>query len=120
MESSLMRSRALDTLLMKPSWVWLNEMALVTLVLVAPIRLICASKRMETARPAASSSAEMIFEPEDKRASDLLSIEEDSESKRALLCAEMLVLMTIQSFRRLPSRGGLSVNDVHAARRPLE
>src|SRR6187401_2496619 len=119
MESSLMRSSAFDTLLMNPSWVWLNEMALVTLVFVAEMRLICASKRIDTARPAASSSGDTIFEPEDKRASDLLSIEEDSESKRALLCAEMLVLITIQSFRRLPSNGGLSVNDVHAARRPF-
>ena len=32
------------------------------------MRLICASKRVETAKPAASSSGETIFEPEDKRA----------------------------------------------------
>jgi hypothetical protein len=70
---------------MNPSWVWLKEIALVTLVLVALIRLICASKRMDTARPAASSSGETIFEPDDKRASDLLSMEEESESRRALL-----------------------------------
>ena len=79
----------------KPSRVWLNEMALLTLALAAAVRLICASKRMETASPAASSSGETIFEPEERRASDLASMEEDSASRRALLCAEVLVLMTM-------------------------
>jgi hypothetical protein len=32
---------------------------------------------METAKPALSSAGEVIFEPEDKRASDLLSCWED-------------------------------------------
>src|SRR5689334_4855677 len=100
-----MRSNAFETLLMNPSWVWLNEMALVTLTLAALTRLISASNRMDTARPSASASGDTIREPEDKRASDLLSIEDDSESKRALLWAEMFVLITIQSFRRLPSLG---------------
>src|SRR5690349_567638 len=99
MASSLMRSSALDTLLINPSWVWLNEMALVTLTLVALIRLICASKRIDTAKPAASSSGETIFDPDDKRARDLDNMELDSESRRELLCAEMFVLITIQSFR---------------------
>lgn len=37
----------------------------------------------------------MIFDPDDKRDRDLLRSAEDSESRRALLCADMLVLMTI-------------------------
>src|SRR5687767_12313627 len=100
MANSLMRSRALVTLLRKPSWVWLNEMALPTFLLAAEMRLICASKRVETAKPAASSSGETILEPEDKRASDLANIAEDSPSKRALLWAEIFVLITI--LRLLP------------------
>src|SRR3954471_21076676 len=100
MANSLMRLRALAAFLRKPSWVWLNEIALPTLELAAPMRLICASKRVETARPAASSSGETILEPEDKRASDLASIEEDSPSKRALLWADVFVLITI--LRLLP------------------
>src|SRR5204862_4759096 len=95
MANSLIRSSALVTFLRKPSWVWLNEMALPTLLLVAEMRLICASKRVETAKPAASSSGETIFEPEDKRASDLANIAEDSPSNRALLWAEIFVLITI-------------------------
>jgi len=50
---------------------------------------------METARPALSSAGEVTFEPDDKRARDLLSIEEDCMSRFALLCADRLVLMTI-------------------------
>src|SRR6185436_622383 len=84
-DSSLIRSRALATFLRKPSWVWLNEMALPTLLLAALMRLICASKRVATAKPAASSSGETIFEPEDKRARDLARADEDSPSKRALV-----------------------------------
>src|SRR3954471_14364940 len=99
-ESSLIRSRALENFLRKPSWVWLNEIAWPTLLLAAEMRLICASKRVETAKPAASSSGETIFEPEDKRDSDLASIEEDSDSKRELACADVFVLITI--LRLLP------------------
>ena len=77
-------------------------MALLTLFFVAVMRLTCASNRMDTARPAASSSGETIFDPDDKRARDLFNIEVDSESKRALLWADTFVLITIQSFRRLP------------------
>src|SRR5204862_4656337 len=95
MANSLIRSSALVTFLRNPSWVWLKETALPTLLLVAEMRLICASKRVATARPAASSSGETIFEPEDKRASDLASIAEDSPSKRALLWADVFVLITI-------------------------
>src|SRR3990172_9534651 len=59
------------------------------------MRLIWASKRMDTARPATSSSGETIFDPDERRASDLLNNALDSESNRALLCADTLVLMTI-------------------------
>jgi hypothetical protein len=61
---------------------------------------------MDTAKPAASSSGETIFEPEDKRASELASNEDDSESCRALLCAETLVLITINFFHECPVTGG--------------
>src|SRR3954470_23052887 len=71
-------------------------MALPTLLFAALIRLICASKRKDTARPAASSSGETIFEPEDNRASDFCNIELDSESNRALLWADIFVLITIR------------------------
>ena len=54
-----------------------------------------ADTRMETASPAASSAGEVIFEPEDKRASDLASMLEESASKLALLNADMFVLITM-------------------------
>jgi len=58
-----------------------------------------ASRRIETAKPAASSSGETIFEPEDNRDKDFANIEDDSESWRALLRADKFVLITIDSFR---------------------
>jgi hypothetical protein len=67
------------------------------LFLVALIRLICASNRNETAKPAGSSSGEPIFEPDDRRASDFANIELDSESNRALLWADIFVLITIRT-----------------------
>jgi hypothetical protein len=63
--------------------------------LAALMRLICASKRVETANPAASSSGEIIFDPEDKRDSDLLRAVDDSDRRRELVSAAVLVLMTI-------------------------
>ena len=50
---------------------------------------------METAKPAASSSGEVIFEPEDNRDSDLANMLDDSESNRELLAADTFVLITI-------------------------
>src|SRR3954469_18755421 len=91
-----MRSRAFVTLLRKPSWVCAKETAFPTFDFAAPIRLICASKRNETANPAASSSGETIFDPEDKRLSDFASAALDSPSKRALLWADIFVLITIR------------------------
>src|SRR5215510_9986706 len=91
-----MRSRALVTFERKPSCVWANEMAFPTFDFVALIRLICESNRNETARPAASSSGDTIFEPDERRASDFASIELESESKRALLWADIFVLITIR------------------------
>jgi hypothetical protein len=61
----------------------------------AVIRLICASNRIDTAIPAASSSGDTIFEPEDNLARDFASFTDDSESKRALLSADVFVLITI-------------------------
>src|SRR5258707_8833632 len=81
-------------------------MALLTLALAADVRLICASKRKETARPAASSSGDTIFEPEDKRASDLASMLCDAARLRAPVCADMFVLITItNSFLESPLAG---------------
>jgi hypothetical protein len=71
-------------------------LALLMLLLAAVVRLICASKRKDTAKPAASSSGETILEPEESRASDLDNMLEDSASKRALLWADMFVLITIR------------------------
>jgi hypothetical protein len=83
-DSSLMRSRALETFLRKPSWVWVNEMALARLFEAALVRLICASKRVETARPAASSCGDVILDPELRRARERFSITEESLRFRAL------------------------------------
>jgi hypothetical protein len=62
---------------------------------------------METANPAESSEGEITFEPEDKRASDLLRFELDVPSKLAVCCADVLVLMTItaDSFHESPLAG---------------
>jgi hypothetical protein len=78
----------------KPSWVWLNEMALVRLLMAAVVRLICASNRMETANPAASPSGEVIVEPDNNRAKDFVRMLDDSESNRELLEADIFVLIT--------------------------
>ncbi len=60
--------------------------------------------------PAASSSGETIFDPEDKRASDLDSIELDSASSLELCCADVFVLMTITTPSvSHPLRGFLGV-----------
>jgi hypothetical protein len=55
----------------------LNETAFPTLLLAASTREIWAFNFIETANPALSSAGEVIFEPEDKRARDLLNIEVD-------------------------------------------
>jgi len=62
---------------------------------------------METAKPALSSDGEVTFEPEDKRASDLLNLELDAPSRLAVVCADVLVLMTItaDSFHESPLAG---------------
>src|SRR5437764_232940 len=108
MDNSLIRSRALPTFCRNPSWVWLKEMALPTLLIAAELRLMPAVNRIETAKPAASSSGETIFEPDERRARDLASMLEDSESKRALLKAEMFVLITITASVSGPKEGPLS------------
>ena len=57
-------------------------MALLTLVLTALVRLICASKREETARPAASSSGLKIVSPEDDAAGLAVSSRFDAQINR--------------------------------------
>jgi len=65
-----------------------------------------ATKFIETAKPALSSAGEVIFEPEDKRASDWLNMELDWASNVAVDCADMFVLITItNSFRESPREG---------------
>src|SRR6185436_10008822 len=75
---------------------------------------------METARPATSSSGETILEPEDKRASDLLNSALDSDSNRALVCADMFVLMTILTPSMSHPLRGIFLRDIPAARRTFE
>jgi hypothetical protein len=59
------------------------------------MRAIWAFNFIETARPALSSSGEVIFEPDDRRARDLLNIVLEAWSNVALDCADVFVLMTI-------------------------
>src|SRR5688500_12681298 len=79
------------------------------------MRLICASKRNETAKPAASSSGETSFEPDERRANDFASIALDSPSKRALLWADIFVLITIRLLPlSLPRYRGNFIHGIHA------
>ncbi len=66
-----MRRNALSIVFRKPSWVWVKEIAFVTLLIAASSRLSWDSSRLLTARPAASSDGVMILDPEDSRDSDL-------------------------------------------------
>src|SRR6266849_9332266 len=70
-------------------------MALPTLALAASIRLICASSREASTRPAASSAGVTILEPELRRASDLPRFAWLSNRLEAAVCAGILLLMTI-------------------------
>jgi hypothetical protein len=72
------------------------------------MREICALSFIETAKPALSSAGEVIFDPEDNRASDWLKLLEDCISNDEAFIAARLVLMTIcYSFRELPREGHL-------------
>ena len=83
-------------------------MALPTLFDAASMRAICAFNFIETAKPALSSAGEVIFEPDDNRASDWLNLVEDCMSSVALPCADRFVLITItNSFRESPREGHL-------------
>src|ERR1700723_2945229 len=67
-----------------------------------------ATKLRETARPALSSAGEVIFEPEDKRASDCCSAALDWLNSVAVFIAAVFVLTTIPiiySFRESPRVG---------------
>ena len=90
-----MRRKALSIVLRKPSWVWVKDTAFTTLLMAASRRLSCDSKRLLTARPAASSDGAMILEPEDSRASDLARALELTFRLLAVCCAWTLVLMTM-------------------------
>src|SRR4051812_47361923 len=83
----------------------------------AVLRPIWASIFIETASPALSSAGETTFEPDDKRARDLLSCVEDCMSRFALLWADRLVLMTIitLSVSRLLFKEALILRSVLAA-----
>jgi hypothetical protein len=70
------------------------------------MRAIWAFNFIETANPALSSAGEVIFEPEDKRARDLLNMALDCPSNVALDCADVFVFMTItDSFHESPLAG---------------
>ena len=86
-------------------------MALLMLFVAALVRLICASNRIDTANPAASSSGDTILDPDDRRANDLASFDEESDRSRALDCADVFVLMTIAlsvRYVRLPHTEALT------------
>jgi hypothetical protein len=55
----------------------LNETPLPTLLVAASTRPIWAFNFIETANPALSSAGEVIFDPDERRARDLLNIELD-------------------------------------------
>jgi hypothetical protein len=56
-------------------------------------------KFIETASPAASSAGELIFDPDESRASECERRCEEAPSKFAVDCAIMFVLMTIRFVR---------------------
>src|SRR5271169_5482171 len=87
----------------------------------AVTRPICAVNCTDTARPALSSAGEVIFEPEDKRASDWLNIELDCANRLADVCADMFVFMIILLTPSLshPFRG-FDFHDIPVARRALQ
>src|SRR5712692_5330313 len=70
-------------------------MALPTLAFAASIRLICASSREASTRPAASSAGVTILEAELRRASDLPRFAWLSNRLEAAVCAGILLLITI-------------------------
>ncbi|MFO1475823.1 MAG: hypothetical protein U1F98_04125 [Verrucomicrobiota bacterium] len=111
-----MRSNASDTFAGKSTCVWLKEMAFPTLFDAASMRDICAFNFIETARPALSSAGEVIFEPEDSLARDLLNSELEAPSKPALVCADMFVLMTILTPSMSHPCGDLMLHGISAVR----
>jgi hypothetical protein len=74
---------------------------------------------MDTARPALSSAGEVIFEPEDKRARDWLSILEDCMSSWALFSAAKFVFITITLSVSRPRWGALILRGVLATDEPF-
>jgi hypothetical protein len=70
---------------------------------------------METAKPALSSAGEVIWEPEDNRASDWFSMLLDWLNSVAVFCAAMFVLTTMlitNSFLESPRLGALIWHNV--------
>src|ERR1019366_7793370 len=83
-------------------------MALPTLFVAPSMRASCAFNFIETAKPALSFAGEVIFDPEDNRASDWLNLLEDCIRSVDAFCACRFVLMTITySFRESPREGHL-------------
>ena len=81
-------------------------MALPTLFVAASMRDNCAFNFIETANPALSSAGEVIFDPEDRRASDWLKLVEDCIRSVDAFCACRFVLMTITTLSvSRPGRG---------------
>lgn len=86
---------AFSTRWRKASCVWEKEMALDMLARTAVLRLIWALIRMLWAKPAASSSGEVIFEPEESLANEADRLEVDSDRCLEAAEAAKFVLMTI-------------------------
>ena len=95
MVSSDIRRNALSIVFKKPSCVWVNDTAFTTLLIAASRRLSCDSKRLLTAKPAASSEGAIILEPEDNRDKDLERAFALVFRLFAVCCAWMLLLMTM-------------------------
>lgn len=70
-------------------------MALPTLFAAALVRAGWAPKPTETASPAASSDGVLVFEPEERRYSDLARLADEEANTEAPLSAAMFVLTTI-------------------------
>src|SRR5580692_10594144 len=104
-----MRSRALPTFCRNPSWVWENEMALVTFVAAAASRFMSAVRPTDSAKPAGSSEGDVIWEPEDNSASALFNMLVEPAKFVALVSAAIFVLITILTTLSLshPLRGTL-------------
>ena len=76
----------------------MNEIVFAIFVTAAPCRIFSELILADTASPAASSSGEVILDPEDKRARERASPRVVSPSNLLLLRADMFELMTTNQY----------------------